>query len=121
MAPEFALAYRFQKVHVLFFWIYTPVVCGGYSVHAFPTLQDSTSSELAHRTNLLGSRGGHFWSGGVDNLEWKIVGKRSGHCRKSNVYSDVPPAIYHPHSTQLGPPLGPLICWTNRTGIFRLA
>ena len=121
MAPEFALAYRFQKVHVLFFWGYIPVVCGGHSVHAFPTAQDSTSPESAHRTNLLGARGRNFWSGGVDNLEWKIVGTRLGHCRKFYAYPDISPTIYHPRSTRLGPLLGLLICRTNRTSFIRLA
>jgi hypothetical protein len=41
-------------------------------------------------------------NGGVDYLEWKILGERLRHCRKPHVYSRVSPSIHRPRSTQLG-------------------
>jgi hypothetical protein len=116
-----AVAHRLQKVHVLDFRDYNADIRGGHSVHDSASSHHSTSPKRTHRTDFLDSRRRHFWGGGVEHLERKILGERLGNRRKRNVYSNVLPTIHHPRTTRLGPPRRCVVCWTTRSGLFRVA
>ena len=108
-----AVAHRHEKIHVLDFFGYIAAVRNHF--HSQLSVRNSSIQHSSHfftpavGADALGLDGFNLWNDLVDYLEGKALGERLGNRRESNLRSHFPPAIHHPFTTDLGPPLGALL------------